>query len=232
MDIELISFKLCPFVQRAAIVLHFKQIPFRLKHVDLADPPDWFRAISPFGKVPVLRVDGATEVFESAVINEFLDEVTPGRLLPEDPLERAVARGRIELTTACLWHCRDFSLAADGNALAGQVAELQAKLDHLEAVKAPGPFFLGEDFSLIDGAAAPLFVRLAYFQKLFPAMDPARFPKLADWSTMLCGLPAVRRSVIPDFAEEMDALMRRRNGHLAALLGGGEDGGGGPASVY
>jgi glutathione S-transferase len=112
MDIELISFKLCPFVQRAAIVLcpfvqraaivlHFKQIPFRLKHVDLADPPDWFRAISPFGKVPVLRVDGTTVVFESAVINEFLDEVTPGRLLPEEPLERAVARGRIELTTAC-----------------------------------------------------------------------------------------------------------------------------------
>ncbi|MDX1576598.1 MAG: glutathione S-transferase family protein, partial [Kiloniellales bacterium] len=178
MDFELISFKLCPFVQRAAIVLYFKEIPFRLRHVDLADPPEWFRAISPFGKVPVLRVDGATAVFESAAINEFLDEVTPGRLLPEDPLARAVARGRIELTTACLWHCRDFSLAADGEALAGQVAELQAKLDDLESAKAPGPFFLGEDFSLVDGAAAPLFVRLAYFEELFPVMDPARYPKL------------------------------------------------------
>jgi glutathione S-transferase len=108
------------------------------------------------------------------------------------------------------------------------VAELQAKLDHLEAVKAPGPFFLGEDFSLIDGAAAPLFLRLAYFQKLFPAMDPVRFPEMTAWSDSLCDLPAVRRSVIPDFEEEMDALMRRRKGHLAALLGGGE----GPASIY
>lgn len=229
MDFELISFKLCPFVQRAAIILHFKEIPFRLRHVDLADPPDWFRAISPFGKVPVLRVDGATAVFESAVITEFLDEVTPGRLLPEDPLERAVARGRIELSTACLWHCRDFSLVADGEALAGQVAELQAKLDQLEAAKAPGPFFLGEDFSLVDGAAAPLFVRLAYFEKLFPVLEPARFPEVAAWGDALRDLPAVKRSVIPDFEAEMDALMRRRKGHLAALLGGGREG---PASVY
>ena len=229
MDFELISFKLCPFVQRAAVILHFKEVAFRTRFIDLADPPDWFRAVSPFGKVPVLRVDGTTALFESAVINEFLDEVTPGRLLPEDPLERALARGRIELTTACLWLCRDFSLAADGAALDGQVAELQAKLDQLEAVKTPGPFFFGEAFSLVDGAVAPLFVRLAYFEKLFPVLDPARFPALTAWSATLKGLPAVERALAPDFEADMDALMRRRKGHLAALLGGSRDG---PASAY
>ena len=229
MDFELISFKLCPFVQRAAIILLFKEIPYRTTYVDLADPPDWFRALSPFGKVPVLRLDGTTVLFESPVINEYLDEVTPGRLLPEDPLERALARGWIEFTTACLWHCRDFSLAADGEALAREVGRLEDKLERLEAVKASGPFFLGESFSLVDGAAAPLFVRLAYFQNLFPVMGAARFPKLAAWGETLRALPAVARSVIPDFAAEMDALMRRRKGHLAALLGGGGDG---PASVY
>ena len=60
MDFELISFKLCPFVQRAAIILHFKEIPFQTSTIDLADPPDWFRTISPLGKVPVLRLDGTT----------------------------------------------------------------------------------------------------------------------------------------------------------------------------
>ncbi len=86
MDFELISFKLCPFVQRAAIILLFKKIPFRTSYIDLANPPDWFRAISPFGKVPVLRLDETTVLFESSVINEYLDEVTPGGLLPVDPL--------------------------------------------------------------------------------------------------------------------------------------------------
>ena len=229
MDFELISFKLCPFVQRAAIILHFKEIPFQTSTIDLADPPDWFRTISPLGKVPVLRLDGTTVLFESSVINEYLDEVTPGRLLSEDPLERARARGWIEAATACLWHCRDFSLAADAQALAREVAELETKLDSLEAAKGPGSFFLGESFSLVDGAVAPLFVRLAYFQKLFPVMDQARFPKLTAWSGALSDLPAVRQSVIPDFAEQMDDLMRRRKGHLAALLGGGGEG---PASIY
>ncbi len=46
MDFELISFKLCPFVQRAAIILHFKEIPFRTSYIDLANPPDWFRVRS------------------------------------------------------------------------------------------------------------------------------------------------------------------------------------------
>ena len=229
MTFELISFKLCPFVQRAAIILHFKEIPFRTRYVDLADPPDWFRAISPFGKVPVLRLDESTVLFESSVINEYLDEVTPGRLLPEDPLDRALARGWIEFTTACLWHCRDLSLAADAEALADEVARLEAKLDRLEAAKAPGRFFLGEAFSLIDGAAAPLFVRLAYFQALVPVMERARYPKLSAWSEALRDLPAVTRSIIPDFSDQMDALLLRRQGHLAALLGGG---GGGPASLY
>jgi len=107
--------------------------------------------------------------------------------------------------------------------------KLEAKLDRLDAVTASGPFFLGETFSLVDAAAAPLFVRLAYFQALFNVMDGARFPKLTAWSETLRDLSAVKCSVIPDFAGEMDALMRRRKGHLAALLGGS---GAGPASLY
>ena len=55
MELELISFKLCPFVQRSIIVLKHKQIPFNITYIDLADPPVWFRDISPFGKVPILR---------------------------------------------------------------------------------------------------------------------------------------------------------------------------------
>ena len=144
-------------------------------------------------------------------------------------MARAQARGWVEATTACLWHCRDLSLAADAAALEGEVAALEAKLAPMEDAKTPGPYFFGEAFSLVDGAAAPLFVRLAYFQKLIAVMDPARFPKLTAWSAALRTLPAVVQSMGSDFEAEMDALMRRRQGHLAALLGGG---GAGPASIY
>ena len=58
-DLELISFKLCPFVQRTVITLEKKNAPYRIRYVDLADPPDWFLQLSPSKKVPLLRIDGA-----------------------------------------------------------------------------------------------------------------------------------------------------------------------------
>ena len=75
--LTLVSHHLCPYVQRAAISLAEKGVPFERISIDLADKPAWFRAISPLGKVPLLRVhqDGEeTVIFESAVVLEFLEE--------------------------------------------------------------------------------------------------------------------------------------------------------------
>lgn len=57
--IELVSFKICPFVQRSVIALNEKNIDYKITYIDLASPPDWFNEISPLGKVPVLKVDDA-----------------------------------------------------------------------------------------------------------------------------------------------------------------------------
>src|SRR5512143_528618 len=51
---HLVSFKLCPFVQRSVIMLKEKHVDFDITYIDLDNPPDWFKAISPFGKVPLL----------------------------------------------------------------------------------------------------------------------------------------------------------------------------------
>ena len=68
--LTLVSHHLCPYVQRAVIALTEKQVPFERIDVDLAAKPAWFTAISPLGKVPLLRVGDATVIFESAVILE------------------------------------------------------------------------------------------------------------------------------------------------------------------
>ena len=99
--IELISFNLCPFVQRSVITLLKKGVDFKITYIDLADKPDWFLKISPLGKVPVLRY-GDEVLFESAVINEFLDEITPGSLLPSLPLEKAKQRAWVEFSSGAL----------------------------------------------------------------------------------------------------------------------------------
>lgn len=101
-DLELIIFKLCPFVQRSVIMLEKKNVPYRIRYVDLADPPDWFLRLSPSKKVPLLLIDGSQVLFESSVINEFIDEITLGRLHPEEPLRRALNRSWIEYGSNCL----------------------------------------------------------------------------------------------------------------------------------
>ena len=88
----LVSFKTCPWVQRAAIVLREKNVDFEFRHIEPDNRPDWFLAISPHKKVPVLRVDDTVSIFESNAIAEYLDETVPPRLHPEDPIVRAVNR--------------------------------------------------------------------------------------------------------------------------------------------
>src|SRR6516225_5164475 len=88
--LTLISHPLCPYVQRAVIALAEKEVAERID-VDLAAKPDWFLAISPLGKTPVLKV-GDAAIFESAVILEYLEETQPNRLHPGDPLKRAEHR--------------------------------------------------------------------------------------------------------------------------------------------
>src|SRR2546421_12079933 len=92
--LRLISHKLCPYVQRAVIALTEKGVAFERIDIDLANKPDWFLAISPLGKTPVLQV-GDTAIFESAVILEYLEETQPKPLHPADPLARATHPGLI-----------------------------------------------------------------------------------------------------------------------------------------
>ncbi len=90
-DLELVSYHLCPYVQRAVITLLEKEISHQRTYIDLSNKPDWFRQISPLGKVPLLKVSDEV-LFESTVICEYLDEITPGSLYPIDPLIKAKHR--------------------------------------------------------------------------------------------------------------------------------------------
>lgn len=95
MSIKLVSFKLCPFVQRAVIALEEKRVAYALEYIELDHPPDWFKLRSPFGKVPLMLI-GEEVLLESAVTLGYLDEVYLPRLHPSDPLRRAQHKAWIE----------------------------------------------------------------------------------------------------------------------------------------
>ncbi len=174
---RLISHHLCPYVQRAAIALAEKGMPFERTYVDLAAKPDWFKAISPLGKVPVLLVGdpagNQTSIFESAVILEYLEETLPSPLHPADPLERARHRGWIEFGSQTLNAIGRFYSAMDEAGFERERAGLEAMFARLESELGGGPFFAGEPFSLVDAVFAPVF---RYFDGFDRVGDSASWP--------------------------------------------------------
>jgi glutathione S-transferase len=213
MSIELISFKTCPFVQRAAITLGYKKVEHKITFVDLADPPDWFLEISPLSKVPVLRVDGEV-LFESAVINEYLDDITGGELQPKDPLARAKNRAWIEFASNMLGNTYMMKTAAEKGKYEKYRDQLVSQFRRLENRLGDGSWFNGEDFSLADTAFAPLFAHDAVANYRFSVIDAATMPKLVAWSKRLLALPAVKNSVVADFEDLYIADLETNNSYL------------------
>lgn len=219
MKLELISFRICPFVQRAVITLRHKNVPFELVYIDLSDPPAWFLEISPFRKVPVLRVDDTHVIFESSVIDEFLDEITPGSLLPADPLQRALDRSWIEFGTACQM---DFSRMVHANtqaAFESARTALREKMGSLEKVLQGGPWFNGPDLSLVDFGYAPLFLRCRELGLEGELCSVSESPRTAAWADAILEMPVVRESVPADFPQLLRNRIRSKAPYAANALG-------------
>jgi glutathione S-transferase len=216
--LELVSHHLCPYVQRAAIVLDEKGVAFERTYVDLAVKPDWFRALSPLGKVPLLRVDGKV-LFESAVICEYLDETEAPRLHPEDPLERARHRAWMEFGSSILADIASFYTAPDAAALNAKRDAIQAKFERLEGVVA-GPYFAGDRFSIVDAVFGPVFRYFDAFDSIadFGFLDGLN--RTGAWRSRLAQRPSVRRAVAEDYPERLMAFLRARNSHLSSLVPG------------
>jgi len=215
--LRLVSHHLCPYVQRAAIALDEKGVPFERVYVDLADKPDWFRALSPLGKVPVLAV-GDRAIFESAVILEYLEETAPPALHPADPLDRAEHRAWIEVSSAILNDVWGFYTAKDEAAFEAKRTTLAERFRRVEERVAAAPFFDGPAFSLVDAAFAPVFRYFDAFDAVFGHGILDGLPKLAAWRAALRARPSVRRAVAPDYPERLAAFLASRGGRLSALM--------------
>jgi glutathione S-transferase len=198
--IELISFNLCPFVQRSVITLLKKDIDFKITYIDLANPPEWFLEISPLAKVPVVRY-GDDVLFESAVINEFLDEITPDSIMPIAALDKAKDRAWIEFSSQLIVDQYLMSVADNSADFDKHRESLITKLQRLEDIIKDNGFFNGGSFSLVDAALAPVLTRLEIFARLFNKDLVSSLPKLSALSQRMLDLEFVQKSVVDNFEE-------------------------------
>lgn len=219
MDLELISFKICPFVQRAAITLLYTNTPYRITYIDISSPPDWFRQISPFGKVPVLKVDGKHVIFESAVIDEYLNDVHSQGLLPRDPLLRAIDRSWIDFGSNLLLDFSGLIHSQNQEKYDQQLKLVQKQIEWLERKLEKGPYFNGEAFSLVDIAYAPLFMRadiLNLEKELYPE---SHYSKVFSWANELLVIKELAGSVVSDFEDVLKNHIKQKAAFAAIQFG-------------
>ncbi|AOE50773.1 glutathione S-transferase family protein [Kangiella sediminilitoris] len=210
----LISFKLCPFVQRSVITLLHKKIDFTIEYINLRKKPDWFLEISPLGKVPLLRVKEHV-LFESAVINEYLDETHGERMLPEDPLARAEHRAWIEFSTSLFNAQHQLTQARREETYYKIEEDLTKKLAPLERKIGDQGFFEGDSFSLVDSAFAPFLMRSQIVADNIGVDPVSDYKKISKWRKNLLSLPEVQKSVVKDFEDLYMEGIYERGGYLA-----------------
>ena len=208
--LKLISFTLCPYVQRAMIVLNEKNIPFDIEYIDLSAPPAWFYDISPLEKVPVLLVNDEP-LFESMVICEYLDEITEGSLYPDDAFKRATNKAWIEFGSDILSTTFEFYTTEDEKRFKHLTDILIDRFEVLEDEISDGAYFNGDDFSMIDAVYAPIFryhSRIATF-KDYGFFDDA--PKIKAWGDKLLERPSVIKSVPETYEQDMSNYIKKLN---------------------
>lgn len=215
----LISFSICPFVQRSAILLEEKNQPYERINIDLANKPDWFLGLSPSGKVPALVVKDPsgtpTTLFESAVINEYLDEAYGAPLLTGSPLEKADMRAWISYSETLIGLQYQVMLATESAAFNEKLQQFITALK--KATPAEGkPFFNGKTFSLVDAAIAPVFTRLKWLPQVRLKLEQEaktenNHTALLKWIDHLCNYSAVKQSVPNGFEQEFVSYFKARN---------------------
>jgi glutathione S-transferase len=217
----LVSFKTCPWVQRAAIVLREKKIDFEFRHIEPDNRPDWFLAISPHKKVPVLRIDDKVSLFESNAIAEYLDETIPPRLHPEDPIERAVNRAWTDYVPSFAEAVTATAYAdseADYHKAAEQIPVPFERLEKALEKQGSGPFFNGAKYSLVDASYAPFLQRYVFLDRVRTLGHIEKFPRLNAWCEALLKRPSTHSFPPAELEAMYRANLKRRNKWISRFV--------------
>jgi glutathione S-transferase len=212
--LELISFDLCPYVQRSRITLLKKQVDHKVTNVDLENKPQWFLNISPLGKVPCLKV-GDEILFESSVINEYLDETTGGEFLPKDPLKRAHVRAWIEFTGTLTQTWFNMAMAKTKEDFDERKEIFTAQLNQLEKNVTGDSSFDASGFTLADTCIIPIIQRTKLLDDHYKTGLLSDMPKLKSIGLEHLEKPYVLESVPVNFAQRMIAFLSDNEVYLS-----------------
>tara|TARA_Y100001956_G_scaffold32749_1_gene32095 strand:+ start:1315 stop:2004 length:690 start_codon:yes stop_codon:yes gene_type:complete len=216
--IKVVSFKICPFVQRVTAALEAKNVAYEIEYISLKDKPQWFLDISPNGQVPVLITDNGTALFESDAIVEFIEDEF-------GPVEAGISNEQRALDRAWSYLGSKHYLPQCGAMSSATQDTLVERIEKLSKAFAKaeqqivGPMFKGEGLSNVDIAWLPLLHR-SYIIKSRTCFDMLEgFPKVQAWRKALMDSGLVEKTVSDDFEQAFAAFYLSEK----TFLGKGED---------
>jgi len=156
----------CPFSQRCRFVLFEKGMDFEIRDIDLYNKPEDIAVMNPYGQVPIL-VERDLVLYESNIINEYIDERFPHpQLMPADPVMRARTRLFLyNFEKELFIHVSALEDRSSTDTKAQDVARqnIRDRLAQLAPLLLKNKYMLGEEFSMLDVAVAPLLWRLDHY---------------------------------------------------------------------
>lgn len=205
----------CPYVHRSWITLQEKNIDYDWVEIDLSNKPSWFLDFNPKGKVPVIAYQDGSEKFlidESLTLIEFLEDYKSSpAMLPSHPAHRALARNTINAYNdkfVGLWYT--LLRSPDKDSCLETAQKLNAELEQLQEKLSPdGPYFQGEQFSLVDAAVLPWLLRLPLLKHYRGYELPDSLDRLKKYIAASKERPSVQATLKTPDGEDYDAAMIR-----------------------
>lgn len=200
--IKIISFKICPFVQRVTSALEAKHIPYETEYIDLENKPQWFLDISPNAQVPVLITESGKALFESDAIVEYIDEYYGPLEENLTPEEKALDRAwSYQASKHYLVQC-SAQRSADKETLDERAKKLGKAFSKAEDQLADTPYFKGNALSKVDIAWLPLLHRAALIEKYSNYDFLRNHQRLKKWQKNVLETGLAEKSVPEDFTKK------------------------------
>jgi len=212
-SIELFLFDFCPFAQRVQMSLIQSQLPYKATLLTPGKMPDDFAVISLLGNIPILRINNTETVFESAVINDYIAQISLIAIEPKDELQKAQMRAWSEYSNTCFGALMGVLQATDEASFKHANQALINKFQPLSAMlssEQEGAFFYGEQLTTIDSTYAPLFLRMQTLHDLFKPFSLEGLPNnIKSWMDSLVNCETLKKSTMGDFPTIYRAFITR-----------------------
>lgn len=200
--LKVVSFKICPFVQRVTAALEAKQIPYEIEYISLKDKPQWFLDISPNGQVPVMVAESGTALFESDAIIEYIED-------EYGPLEQDVTNEQRALDRAWSYLGSKHYLPQCGTMGSKDKATFKERAEKLikafqkaeKQLSGETKFFKSDQLSNVDMAWLPLLHRAAIVKAHSGYDFLCGLPNMQTWQKNILESGLVEKTVSEDFVQ-------------------------------